>query len=170
MWQVKLWDERGVEGYWSEKAIFEMGLLHNQDWTANWITAPYMPSKEERYPADYFLKNVILKGDITDARLYVTACGVYKVYINGMSVTSDCLTPGFTQYEKHLQYQSYNVTDLLNKGENPLMTVLGDGWFRGNIGAYSRNNVYGTQTKLLLQLEISYVNGEKDVIVSDRSF
>ena len=80
------------------------------------------------------------------------------------------LAPGFTDYHKRVQYQTYDVTDLLKKGNNVLTAVLADGWYRGSIGAKGRTNTYGTQTGLYIQLEITDEKGNVKTIVSDESF
>lgn len=57
-WKVKLWDESGLEGAWSDPAEFEMGLLSETDWKARWITGNYRVDKKKRYPADCFSGNL----------------------------------------------------------------------------------------------------------------
>jgi alpha-L-rhamnosidase len=77
-----------------------------------------------------------------------------------------CLAPGSTDYRCRLQYQTYNVTALL-QNRNTLEINLADGWCRGSIGAWGVTNVFGRQTKLLCQLEIEYADGTADTILSD---
>lgn len=170
LWRVKLWDEYDFEGEWSEQACFEIGLLSESDWTAKWITAPVMPKKAERYPADCFQKTIQIHKKIEKARLYATACGIYFTQINGRRVGTDRLTPGYTDYIKRMQYQTYDVTKLLDSGENSLEFSLGDGWFRGNIGAYNKRCGYGKRTKLLAQLELYYADGSRETCGTDGSF
>ena len=73
-WKIRLWDENGESGQWSEGS-FEMGLLEKTDWTAKWITGDYVPRKGERYPVDCFRKTFAVGGKVRRARLYITACG-----------------------------------------------------------------------------------------------
>lgn len=87
------------------------------------------------------------------ARLYVTALGLYEVYLNGTRVGDFVLAPGSYDYEKHLAYQTYDVTGLLREGTNTLEVILGDGWYRSVSGVDGDRNLYGTETALLLQLE-----------------
>ena len=169
-WRVKFWDENGFEGEWSEEANFEIGLVTTSDWSAKWITAPFAPSKSKRYPADYFTKTVQIGGEIRKARLYIAACGLYTAQINGTRVGENRLTPGYTDYTKRVQYQTYDVGELLRQGENQVSFTLGDGWFRGNIGAYNKRCVYGKQTKLIAQLELTFTDGGKRVFGTDESF
>ncbi len=167
-WQVRLWDESNKAGEW-EESTFEMGLLEKEDWSAKWITGNYKPRKNTRWPVDYFKKNFSIRSNVSHARLYITACGIYKAEINHQRVGRFCLAPGCTDYRFRLQYQTYDVTDLL-AGENTLEIQLADGWYRGSVGCFGLTNVFGRQTKLLCQLEIVYEDGSTEIFGSDASF
>ncbi|MBQ6067415.1 MAG: family 78 glycoside hydrolase catalytic domain [Clostridia bacterium] len=167
-YRIKLWDENGEEGEWSEPAFFEMGLLRASRWQAKWITGDYAVNKRKRYPVDCFKKEFSLKGKVASARLYITACGLYCASLNGERVSMP-LAPGITDYRKRVQYQTYDVTALLRE-ENALTVELADGWYRGSVGAWGITNQYGTETKLLAQLEIVYGDGGKETIVTDESW
>ena len=164
-YKIKLWDGDGNEGDWSEEAFFEAGLLNSADWQADWITGDYKVDKNARYPVDCFRKRFTLRGKVAKARLYMTACGIYSAAINGVRVSFP-FAPGVTDYRKRVQYQTYDVTELLEE-DNTLTAELADGWYRGSVGAWGLRNQYGTETKLLARLEIEYDNGEKTKIVSD---
>ena len=101
-WKVQLWDEADVAGEWSEEAFFEMGLLSPDDWKALWISGNYRVNKKKRYPVDCFKKS-FTASDIVEARLYVTACGLYEVRINGKRAGEFRLAPGHTDYRKRIQ-------------------------------------------------------------------
>lgn len=171
-WKVKLWDENDVEGDWSEEAVFEMGLLEPADWRASWITGDYVPDKKKRYPVDLFKKKFSLDASakVRKARLYVTACGDYEARINGQRAGDFVLAPGITDYTVRLQYQTYDVTELLRTGENELFFSLADGWYRGSVGAWGLTCQYGVETKLLAQLEITLEDGSVQMIGTDSSF
>lgn len=143
-WQVRVWDEEGAAGEWSEAAVFEMGLLEQSDWKAEWIAGDYEPKSSERYPADEF-RRVFEENadDMASARLYITACGIYETYLNGTRVGDQVLTPGVTCYDTRNHYQTYDVTRLLKSGENTWDISLGDGWFRGKMGVFGYASVYG---------------------------
>lgn len=169
-WSVKLWDENDIEGEWST-SWFEMGLLKPEDWKAKWISGDYNPKKNTRYPVDCFKKEFTVHKKVKKARLYITACGLYQAKLNGKQVGKFCLAPGFTDYRYRLQYQTYDVTELLREGiTNELEIQLADGWYRGSIGCFGATNVFGRQTKLLCQLEITYFDESQETIVSDDSF
>ena len=148
---VTLWDENGNAGEESH-AYFEMGLLEPSDFKAKWISGSYRVNKKKRFPADCFRKQFTL-GKVARARLYATACGIYEARINGRRVGDFVLAPGITDYNKRIQYQTYDVTELLFEGENSIEAILADGWYRGSCGAWGRRNQYGTKTKLWMQLE-----------------
>ena len=160
-WNVTIWDEKD-EAETSDTAHFELGLLEKNDWSAEWITGDYVPKKKERYPVDCFRKSFCVSGDkkIKKARAYMSACGVYEGKINGKKIGDFILAPGITDYRKRIQYQTVDVTDLLKEGDNELFFMLADGWYRGSVGAWGMRNYYGSETKLLAQIEITYEDAE----------
>ena len=168
-WSVKLWDENGEGGEISH-SFFEMGLLNASDWKAKWITGNYKVKKSERYPVDCFRKNLSVTGEVESARLYITACGLYEAKVDGRRIGDFVLAPGHTDYRKRVQYQTYDVTEMLTAGERVLTVQLADGWYRGGCGAWGIRNQYGTETKLLAQLEITYVDGKRETVVTDESW
>ena len=170
-WKVKLWDENDSEGEWSEVTYFEMGLLHKADWKASWITGDYVPKKKERYQVDCFQKKFQIPTEkIVKARLYTTACGIYEAQLNENRVGEYILAPGITDYRKRIQYQAYDVLDMLQAGENSLTYELADGWYRGSVGAWGMRNYYGSETKIIAQLELTKEDGSLEIICSDGSF
>ena len=167
LWQVRIWDEAGKAGPWSETATFEMGLLRREDWSARWITGDYRPRKKRRYPVDLFRREIPVDRGLVSARLYITACGLYEARCNGTKAGMFCLAPGLTDYRRRVQYQTYDVTRLLHPGANELTVQLADGWYRGSVGAWGIRNAYGTETKFLAQLELEYGDGSRCVVGSD---
>ena len=103
------------------------------------------------------------------ARVYMTAHGIYSLSINGRKVEGTLLAPGFTSYDKRLKYQAYDVTALLQEGENALCIAVADGWFKGKI-ALGRGCEYGKVPAALFQMELLGANGERERICSDASF
>lgn len=168
-WSVTLWDEEDREGEPSDAAFFEMGLLSPEDFTAKWIAGDYRASKKMRYPVDCFRKTFEAKS-VVKARLYVTACGLYEVRLNGEKAGDFVLAPGSTDYRKRVQYQTYDVTALVREGGNVITAELADGWYRGSNGAKGRRNTYGTETKLLAQLELYSADGSVTRVVTDESW
>ena len=142
IWSVQLMDENGKTGPWS-CAEFETG---RNNWPAEWITGNYRVNKKHRYPVDCF-KKTFTCSNVSKARFYITACGVYEARINGIKAGNFYLAPGITDYRKRIQYQTYDVTDLLKEGSNEITVSLGDGWYRGSVGAWGLKNQYGFITK-----------------------
>lgn len=104
-WQVRITDETGVTGPWSEPAWFETGLINRSDWEAKWICGDYTPEHGVHYPADYFRRQFEV-GRVRRARMYITSCGVYETTLNGVRVGNQILTPGSTSYDTRVQYQT----------------------------------------------------------------
>ena len=170
-WNVDLWDESGKCEEGKETGYFELGLFNKDDWKASWISGDYKVNKKQRYPVDCFRKTITIQNKkIKKARAYMTACGVYEGYINGKKMGDFYLAPGITDYRKRIQYQTVDITDLLVNGDNTIDFMLGDGWYRGSVGAWGLKNAYGTQTKLLAQIEIVYEDNSIHTISTDSTF
>ena len=172
---VNYWIEVvGEDGnhYFSEKNSFEFWLLNKEDFEAKWISGNYKAKKGERYPADYFKKtfNVENLKEIKKARVYASACGLYEIYINNLRVGDFILAPGSTGYKKRIQYQTYDVLPLLKEGNNEIIIILGDGWYRGNNGGSGKPNTFGKTSKLYFQCELFNSLGMTQKILSDESF
>ena len=169
-WKVRVWDEQDQVSAWSEPAFFEMGLLDQDEWTASWISGDYIPETGNRYPADEFRKEFEISEKVVQARLYMTACGVYETFLGGQRVGDQILTPGSTTYEKRMHYQTYDVTEQIVVGKNVWTIRLGDGWFRGKMGAFGASYIFGDTTCVLGQLELICEDGKQVKIVTDGSF
>ena len=107
---------------------------------------------------------------VARARAYVTALGAYQLFINGERVSKDVLTPGFTQYDKRVQYQTYDVTALLSKGPNAVAAVLGNGWFGSGLAWTAEHFKVLPPVRLLAQIEIEYADGSHDTVLSDETW
>ena len=167
-WQVTVWDETG-NALKSDIAWFEMGLLHSQEWQAQWIGAAFSGGPRSTFPVPYLRKTFMLPAAVASARLYVTALGLFECSINGQSVGEDVFAPGWTDYHQRIQYVTYDVTSLLRQGDNAIGAILGDGWAVGYIGWLHRQN-YVDRPQLLAQLEVTLTDGSTHTIVSDGSW
>ena len=173
-WKVKFWDKKGNDSQWSEVAYFELGLLHNSDWKANWISVPTSElneisvKKSVLFRPQYLRKEVNLNSDVKKARLYITAKGVFEAYINGQKIGTDFMTPGWTPFDKNISTLTYDVTDMLQKGDNTISAVLAEGWHSGRIHL-RRDATIEDAPYLLCQLEIETANGTQ-TIVTDKSW
>ncbi|MBR0280772.1 MAG: family 78 glycoside hydrolase catalytic domain [Oscillibacter sp.] len=117
------------------------------------------PERNQLQPASYLRRSFVLEGAIRKATLYSTALGVYIPYINGREVENARLMPGFTNYHKRVQYFTTDVTDALREGENVLAAILGDGWYRGSLGAFSQRAFYGDRIQFAAILEVETEKG-----------
>ena len=169
VWQVRVWDNTGKASAWSEPASWRMGLLTPADWKAKWITPGFVEDSVNR-PSPLFRKGFSLTKKVQSAIAYVTSHGLYEAQINGKRVGDAFLTPGWTTYNKRLQYQAYDVTNLLQPGANAVGATLGSGWYRGHIGFSHQQNYYGKDIALLFQLEVTYTDGTTATIISDESW
>src|SRR5678816_94185 len=153
-WHVKMWDGAGKASDWSEPAWWEMGLLSPSDWKANWIEPDLKEDPKKSEPAPMLRRDFKVASPVESARIYVTSHGLYQLRLNGSQVGDQVFTPGWTSYNKRLQYQVYDVTSQLTAGDNSLGVILGDGWYRGNIGFANLRNAYGERLGLPCELRI----------------
>jgi alpha-L-rhamnosidase len=169
--RVKVWGNDGSESAWSEWSTVEAGLLETSDWSAHFITPTWDEDKTAPQPNPMLRRNFTVRGPIAQARLYITALGVYEAEINGQRVGDLVMAPGWTYYNRRLRYNTFDVTSMLNEGENAIGAVLGEGWFRGRLTWMpGHRNLYGTETALLAQLEVFYTDGSSETIVTDSSW
>jgi alpha-L-rhamnosidase len=167
-WKVIVWDEAGDSAE-SDPAWFEIGLLNRNDWTAQWIGAPFMGGPRTSSPSPHLRKEFALQGSLASARLYATAIGLYECYLNGVRVGDAFLTPGWTDYSKHIQYQTYDVTGLLQEGANAFGAILGDGWGVGHI-AWAGRQHYADRPQFLAQIVLTYSDGSEEIIATDQTW
>jgi len=190
-WKVRVWDESDQPSRWSSPARWSMGLLSRDDWKAKWITDPASaanarprrvlrshhvyavdPESGEPFPpqpAPMLRKQVTIDGPIERATAYVTARGMYELRINGRRVGDQQLAPGWTDYNLRMLYQTYDVRELMQPGENAIGAILGVGWYAGELGPLTvlGRRLYGPAPQLLLQIEIDKADGTRQTIVSD---
>ncbi|MQM27078.1 alpha-L-rhamnosidase [Glycomyces albidus] len=162
--EARWWRVRVRGGEWSAPARVEAALLEPGDWTARPVAAG-----GERGSVPLLRREFALPQGIRSARLYVTALGVHRTWINGRPVGPDLLEPGWTEYGSRLLYATYDVTGLLVEGPNAIGAAVGDGWYRGPVGWLSAEAFYGDRTGLLAQLEVETASG-RTVVGTDASW
>ncbi|UPK95035.1 hypothetical protein LCI18_005970 [Fusarium solani-melongenae] len=143
----------GVDGSstnWANLTI-EAALLNRSDWTAKLIGGPSQ-GREPKRPI--LLRKTFTNPGSARARLYTTAHGMYEVHINGQRVSDELLAPGWQSYNHRLHYQTYDVTSLLQEGENVIGAHVAEGWFASRIGRPGVANHWGEQLGFLAQLEV----------------
>jgi alpha-L-rhamnosidase len=167
-WQVKVWDGRNNASAWSNTATFETGIFDPAAWKAQWIEP--VQDTIKRITAPMVRKEFNASKRISSARAYITSHGLYELYVNGKKAGDQVLTPGWTSYHNRLQYQVYDVTNMLQQGNNAIGAILGDGWYRGSLGWVRSWGVYGKKLGLLAQVVINYSDGTQDIIATDASW
>ncbi len=179
-WKVRVTDGRNRRSPWSAVATWSEGLLAARNWHARWIGcdaikpshAAWLPPAQPGrtyLPATYLRKDFTLSQKPKRAVLYVTALGAVEPRLNGRLVADHYLDPGWTDYRKRLYYRAYDVTALLRQGANTLAAVLGDGWFRGNIGSFGQDR-YGKHTRLREELHLFEADGSVKVVSTDSTW
>lgn len=119
--------------------------------------------------APIFKREIKTEKSIVKAVLTITSAGCYEAYINGSRVGNFVFAPGWTSFDKRLQVQEYDVTEML-EDENVLEVCVGEGWNLGRIGNNPRHYYMAKKPALILDLKIEYVDGTSENIVSDESF
>lgn len=168
---LQIWDETGATSA-PLTTKFETGILGNK-WPAGWICVP--PSKGARPPeatlayrnpfralnVSNYRREFTLPSPVVSARLHATALGAYRFFLNGARVSDDYLTPGFTDYHSRIEYSAYDVTKMLNEGENAIGALLGEGWYAGFIGLDSKRPgaLYGRKPELSAFLTVTLEDG-----------
>lgn len=174
-WHVRLMSHDQQVGPWSPSGTWEMGLLAPSDWRADWISYPETEAgwtpDELRLPrpAPVFSRRFSGPPSVRRARLYITSFGLYEAKLNGVRVGDRYLAPGWTDYERRVAYQSYDVGALIEPGSNLLEVTLGDGWYAGHVSEFGRCQ-YGVEPELLCQLEILPKTGRPIVIATTKEW
>ena len=173
-WRVTVMGDNG-ELVTSDTAWFETAKL-DEPFTAQRISPCLAPDT-----APYMRRAFEIPGEVLSARAYFTGLGIYELYLNGEKANDEYLAPGCTAYDSWIQYQTYDVTDLIHTGENVIGAILGNGWakgrfgFDGVVGDYETNfpgkpcNMYTEEYLLFGELHVTTTQGET-VIVTDESW
>ena len=185
-WKVKIWDKGGGASAWSETGKFITALYDSTDWNgAKWIgyedipdslilvpgvspwgknvkklalRRPVVPLFREEFKAD---KN------IKDAYLFISGLGHYKAFINGQQISDDFLSPGWSDYQKTCLYNTYDITENINRGNNAIGVIVGNGLYNVNNERYRKMLVTFGMPKMICKIKIEYNDGSEKVIVSD---
>ena len=157
-------DNKGEKA--EEYGFFETGLLSYENMKARWITHGFEDDLEA--PA-VFKKNFKITKKLEKARVYASALGIYEFSVNGQDGSDVHFAPGWTSYQENLQYQTYDITDLL-LNDNEIVFTVGNGWYKGILGFFNQGNHYGNRTALIAQIDLIYEDGEVEVICTDDSW
>lgn len=163
-WQVTVLSDAEEEAD-SEVQWFETSKM-SEEWTGKWLTCD---STEKRHPI--FSKEIAPAKEVAKARLYVTGLGLYEAYIDGKKVGDEYLTPYSNNYNRWVQYQTYDITDQI-AGGGKLSILLGNGWYKGRFGfsAFEDKGYYGNEWKVIADVVLTYTDGTEEVIGTDESW
>jgi len=165
-YKVKVWDNYGNVAE-SDINYFETGIFDSNEWLADWIG---INEEKEQRRSPYLRKEFSLKKKIRKAIVYASALGLYELRINGHRVGDYYFTPGWTSYKKRVQYQTYDVTNMVKEGDNTLGTILGLGWFRGYLGWEGKRDIYDNNFGFILQMHCYYEDGTEEIIKTDETW
>jgi len=127
-WKVQVWDQNGHSSGWSAPAEWSMGLLHPQDWQAQWIGRDEpVTTTDHRLAARLLRKEFQVEKKVRRATVYYSGLGLSELYLNGAKVGDHVLSPGLTDYDKHVLYVTFDVTKQLAAGRNAIGLLLGNG-------------------------------------------
>ena len=163
-WRVTVWGDMGDQ-VTSEVAWFETAKM-NEPWNAKWITPDL---DKEIHPL--IRKTFHLPPNIVSARVYICGVGLYEVELNGQRVGNEYFAPGYNAYDFWLQYQTYDITNLLTSGDNSIGMMLGNGWYKGRFGFEGGyNELYGDQFAAIAEIIVTLEDGSTLTIGTDHDW
>ncbi|MDR0748611.1 MAG: family 78 glycoside hydrolase catalytic domain [Tannerellaceae bacterium] len=145
-------------------------------WLSSLLTDGYYASKPGDYyanipPSPLLRKEINIGKKIKHALYHTSALGIYEAYINGKKVGRQFLAPEWTDYGHHVQYQTHDVTGMLQKGANALGVMLADGWYSGARWSHPGRGGYGSLArKFIGQLVVCYEDGTTETIGTDNTW
>jgi alpha-L-rhamnosidase len=169
-WRVRQVNASDAPELWSEIARFETAPVRAADWHASWIVKPEGTDDQDHDRVVYFRGKLDLSRPVARARAYCSALGWYRLIVNGSDLTGTTLVPRWTPYDHVVEFQAYDVTQMLRRGENAIGVVVGDGRFRGCLGAFDKRARYGDQLAALVQLEIEFDDGTRARLCTDEAW
>ncbi|MBX2925536.1 MAG: family 78 glycoside hydrolase catalytic domain [Chitinophagaceae bacterium] len=188
-WKVRVWDRKNIASSWSHTQWFTTGLFETADWKqARWIgsenataaarVVPFVhgrikegdPRVIKNTTAPLLRKSFLISKKVRSALLFISGLGHYEASINGIKIGNAFLAPGWTQYDKTVLYNTYDVAEHIAQGGNVIGVLLGDGFYRVSQERYIKGTgAFGTP-KMIAQLKLVYEDGSEEYIVSDVSW
>lgn len=139
---------------------FYHGTAGRRNWKADFITAEQVKDKD-RSPVTKLRHEFVIEKPVKEAFLIATAQGLYQTFLNGVRIGEDELAPGWTSYHKRLANQTYDVTGQIIQGVNTWGTLVGAGWYKGDISYHRIHNFYGDYAAFSGELIVRYEDGER---------
>lgn len=167
-WRVQTVSADGKDAV-SDISRFETGMMGQENWHGSWIS----DSHDRDYrPAPYFRKGFILEKPLKRARAYIAVGGLFELSVNGQTVGDHFLDPAFTRYDRRCQYVTFDVTSLLQQGQNAIGVVLGNGWYNHQAMAvwdFDRAP-WRNRPTFCLDLRLDYADGTTQTVCTDLSW
>lgn len=189
-WRVRVWDDNDAVSEWS---AYQQIRTVPQSFGAKWIGA--ITRKDAKLPDERFsnaefkkpafkaawkdvdtlsARSIIVRKDFdarrkaTNAIAYICGLGHYELSINGKKVGDSEFAPLWSEYDKTVYYNAYDVTSYIQKGDNAIGVLLGNGFFNvQRLGRYSKLAIGFGAPSLMMRLEITYDDGTCSTVVTD---
>ena len=166
-WKVMVWDKDGQPSPWSTPATFMTGMMQPTDWHGKWIGA----GANTNHAAVYLRREIEIAKPVTRTTVFFSGLGFSELMIDGRKVGDYVIGPGFTTYDKRVQYLAFDVTDrFAMPGRKTLDVILADGWYaleRDPWVHQFEKRIYVDKPKLLFDLHLQFADGSETVIGSD---
>lgn len=168
--RIRLTDTDKDTTPWVLTGFYTALMLPDDRWPVPFIS-PIDDTEFEASCGWYLLQSIKLERPVKRVVVYASALGMYELYINGSRAGRQEFSPGWTDYKSRLQYQWYDVTALLEAGENLLMGHLGTGWYKGDLGGWlGLRGIYGSRNWFSMLMHITYEDGEQETVSTDESW
>ncbi len=184
-WKVQVWDNK-KDSAWSETSYWQTGLFTQSDWKeAQWIAYNRLPDSNKALPGQPYNKHkqwndtlpllrkiFSIPKNIKRATAFISGLGQFELYLNGEKVGDHFMDPGWTQYEKEALYVTFDITDELNKGENALGVMLGNGFYYIPVWQhrYRKLTVKYGYPKVICLVKLEYTDGTSAYVKTDDSW
>lgn len=199
-WKVRIWDEKGAVSSWSDMTCWTMGILSNSEWNAQWISAEgaekFAPAfksartdfyidreiaemrakmagpEETNYSSMLLRKEFEAKSKMTRAVVQVCGLGQYELEVNGHKIGDNILSPGWSDYEKTILYDTYDISKDLKTGANAIGLILSNSMYNiqpDSIRYVKFLNTYGP-LKAIAQVRLEYADGSVQMIGTDKTW
>ncbi|MCM5663863.1 alpha-L-rhamnosidase [Galbibacter mesophilus] len=186
-WKVKVWRNKKEAAIFSKTSFFQTGMLSEDDWKGNWISNKFCNVSNKREPfskyddsrpftsedtSAVYLQKEFVTRQIKKATAYISGLGYYEMFLNGARIENHVLNPVFTDYQKKIKYNAFDVTHSIKINKNIIGVILGNGFYNHqerDLFQMEKSN-WKTPPKLLFELHLEYNDGSIKKIVSDESW
>ena len=150
-------------------ASFETGMMNTSNWQGKWITDVHDIALK---PAPHFRKEFKPQKKVKKARAYVTAAGLFELYINGKRIGDHWLDPIYTRFDRRNLYVTHDVTKEFQDKEVAIGVLLGNGWYNHQSTAVWNFHQAGwrARPRFCLNIRVDYTDGSTEVITTDETW